>query len=255
MSRGAALYSINGPGTNTDDCRAFTHCSAGTGSARGIAEVGLLRISTFIKPNNRLSVNIDRYRYTYKANKRIFYNLLSYAFYLSVFRIWRVNLSNNTNVNHEAGWRIHASVNWAFIGSYNGLSSVRRHAIIWTINGGLRPLRPLETNLRENWVKIRKLLCGKRRFKMSSAKWRTFCLSLGLIRCDGGCRLRSGNESVHHATVGEMRSKRWWRLSWLRSWSHQDMCASPRPHQVDMPWRQQSTRRPPFGMNDRTASV
>ena len=32
----------------------------------------------------------------------------------------------------EAGWRIYASVDEAIIGSDNGISSIRRPAIIWT---------------------------------------------------------------------------------------------------------------------------
>ena len=37
----------------------------------------------------------------------------------------------------EAEWRIYASLNWVIIGSDNGLSPVRRQAIIWT-NAGVK---------------------------------------------------------------------------------------------------------------------
>ena len=45
----------------------------------------------------------------------------------------------------EAEWRIYASVNWAIIGSDNGMSPGRRQAIIWT-NAGILPIRTLWTN-------------------------------------------------------------------------------------------------------------
>ena len=41
----------------------------------------------------------------------------------------------------EAEWRIFASVNWATFGSNNGLSPVRRQAIVWT-NTDILPIRP-----------------------------------------------------------------------------------------------------------------
>ena len=45
----------------------------------------------------------------------------------------------------EAEWRIYASPTKAMIGSNNGLSPVRRQAIIWT-NAILFSIRPLGTN-------------------------------------------------------------------------------------------------------------
>ena len=41
----------------------------------------------------------------------------------------------------EAKWCIHVSVNYANIASENGLSPVRRQAIIWT-NAALLSIRP-----------------------------------------------------------------------------------------------------------------
>ena len=48
----------------------------------------------------------------------------------------------------EAEWRIYASVNKTIIGSDNGLSPVRRQAIIKT-NGGLLFIEPVGANFGE----------------------------------------------------------------------------------------------------------
>ena len=63
------------------------------------------------------------------------------------------------------------------IGSNNGLSPGRRQAIIWT-NAGILLIRPLGTNFNEMLVEIRTFSFMKMRLKVSSAKWRSFCLGL-----------------------------------------------------------------------------
>ena len=50
----------------------------------------------------------------------------------------------------EAEWRIHASINYAIIGSDNGLSPDRRQAIIW-INAGVLLIVKLQWNFIRNW--------------------------------------------------------------------------------------------------------
>ena len=65
------------------------------------------------------------------------------------------------------------------IGSDNGLSPGRRQAIIWT-NSGILLIRPLGTNFIE-------ILIGIQTFsfkKISSAKWRSFCLGLNVLKQD-----------------------------------------------------------------------
>ena len=64
-----------------------------------------------------------------------------------------------------------------FIGSDNGLSPDRRQAIIWT-NDGLLLIGPLGTNFSEILIKIIIFSWKKMRLKVSSAKWRPFCLGL-----------------------------------------------------------------------------
>ena len=70
------------------------------------------------------------------------------------------------------------------IGSDNGLSPGRRQAIIRT-NAGILLIGPLRTNFSEILIEIRTFSFKKMRLKVSSAKWRTFCLGLNVLitRC------------------------------------------------------------------------
>ena len=67
------------------------------------------------------------------------------------------------------------------IGSDNGLSPGRRQAIIWT-NAGILSIEPLGTNFSEILIGIQIFSLKKMRLKMSSAKWRPFCLGLNVLR-------------------------------------------------------------------------
>ena len=69
------------------------------------------------------------------------------------------------------------------IGSDNGLSPGRRHAIIWT-NAGIMLIRPLGTNFSEILIEIITFSFKKMRLKVSSAKWRPFCLGLNALMCN-----------------------------------------------------------------------
>ena len=66
------------------------------------------------------------------------------------------------------------------IGSDNGLSTSRRQAIIWT-NAGILLIRTLATNFNEILSEINTFSFKKMRLKMSSAKWRPFCLGLNVL--------------------------------------------------------------------------
>ena len=63
------------------------------------------------------------------------------------------------------------------IGSDNGLSPGRRQVIIWT-NDGILLIRTLGTNFSEILSEIHSFSFKKMHLKMSSAKWRLFCLGL-----------------------------------------------------------------------------
>ena len=66
-------------------------------------------------------------------------------------------------------------------GSDNGLSPGWRQAIIWT-NAGILLIEPLGTNFSENSIEILTFSFTKMRLKVSSAKWRPFCLGLNVLK-------------------------------------------------------------------------
>ena len=70
--------------------------------------------------------------------------------------------------------------NLTIIGSDNGLSPGRRQAIIWT-NAWILLIGPIGTNFSEILIEISTFSFKKMYLKMSSAKWRPFCLSLNVI--------------------------------------------------------------------------
>ena len=66
------------------------------------------------------------------------------------------------------------------IGSDNGLSPGQRQAIIWN-NAGILLIEPLGTNFSEIYIEILTFSFNKMRLKVSSAKWRPFCLGLNVL--------------------------------------------------------------------------
>ena len=75
----------------------------------------------------------------------------------------------------------------ANIGSDNGLSPNLRQAIIWT-NAGILLIEPQGTNFNEILIEIHTFSFKKMHLKMSSAKWRPFCLNLNVwYRASGLC--------------------------------------------------------------------
>ena len=67
--------------------------------------------------------------------------------------------------------------NLTIIGLDNGLSPGRRQAIIWT-NVGQLLIGPLRTNFSEIIIEILTSSFKKMRLKVSSGKWRPFCVGL-----------------------------------------------------------------------------
>ena len=67
------------------------------------------------------------------------------------------------------------------IGSVNGLSPGRRQAIIWT-NAGILLIGPLGTKFNEILIEIQIFSFKKMHLKMSSGKWRSFCLGLNVLK-------------------------------------------------------------------------
>ena len=66
------------------------------------------------------------------------------------------------------------------IASDNGLSPGQHQAIIWT-NAGILLIGPLGTKFNEIFIEIHAFSFKKMHLKMSSAKWRPFCLSPNVL--------------------------------------------------------------------------
>ena len=66
------------------------------------------------------------------------------------------------------------------IASDNALSPGRRQAIIWN-NAGILSIGLLGTNFSENLIEILMFSFRKMCLKVSSAKWRPFCLGLNVL--------------------------------------------------------------------------
>ena len=66
------------------------------------------------------------------------------------------------------------------IGSDNGLSPDRRQAIIWP-NAGILLIGPLGTYFSEILTGIQTFSFKKMHLKISSAKWRPFCLGINVL--------------------------------------------------------------------------
>ena len=83
------------------------------------------------------------------------------------------------------------------IGSDNGLSPGRYQAFIWT-NAGLLLVRHAGTNFSEILIGIETFSFKKMHMKMSSAKWRSFCLGLNVLIYDVWTAVQY-NSMPHHA--------------------------------------------------------
>ena len=93
---------------------------------------------------------------------------------------YRLLCSNHTVLTHW-GRVTHICVSRLTItGSDNGLSPGWRQAIIWT-NAGILLIGPLGTNFSEILIGIYTFSFKKMHFKMSSGKWRPFCLGLDVL--------------------------------------------------------------------------
>ena len=97
--------------------------------------------------------------------------------------VFQVNYKNGVNTISLTHWGrvthicVGTNIN---IGSDNGLSPGRRQAIIWT-NAGMLLIGPLGTNFSEILIEILTFSFKKMHLKMSSAKWRLFCLGLNVL--------------------------------------------------------------------------
>ena len=103
---------------------------------------------------------------------------LSTNMFVKVLRVEKMLLKMYQLI--EAERRIYASENQVVIGSDMGLQSGRHQAIIWT-SAGILLLGSLGTNFGEILIEIHILSLKKMYLKMSSEKWRPFCLGLNVF--------------------------------------------------------------------------
>ena len=96
------------------------------------------------------------------------------------------------------------------IGPDNGLSPGRRQAIIWT-NAGILLIGPLGTNFNEILIEIHTFSFKKMHLKMSSAKWRPFCLGLNVLT-------HCGQPELTHCGLVTLYGDRDLGQHWLRQW-------------------------------------
>ena len=112
-------------------------------------------------------------------------------FWYDVFTFWRCITSPNCQKHYlkrkhfvfsltHWGRQTHICIGkLTIIASDNGLSPWRRQAIIWN-NAGILLIGPLGTNFNEILIEIHTLSFKKMHFKISSAKWRPFCIGLNV---------------------------------------------------------------------------
>ena len=87
----------------------------------------------------------------------------------------------NSLINPLSLWVTHICVSKVtIIGTDNGLSPGRRQAIIWA-NARWVFIEPLGANFSEILIEILTFSFKKMRLKVSSAKWRTFCLGRNVL--------------------------------------------------------------------------
>ena len=106
-----------------------------------------------------------------------------------------------------------------FIGWDNGLSPGRRQAIIWT-NAGILLIWPLGTNFNEILIGIHTFSFKKMHLKMSSAKWRPFCLGLNVLKPSVGPDTYGLRSLVLICVIQPNLHKQWYSFMWWHIIEH-----------------------------------
>ena len=108
------------------------------------------------------------------------WNILSKKFNTNIWNCsWKIQLAEFLLTHWGRVTHICIS-KLTIIGSDNGLSPSRRQAIIWT-NAGILLIESLGTNFSEILIGIQTFSLKKMHLKISSGKWRPFCLSLNVL--------------------------------------------------------------------------
>ena len=135
----------------------------------------------------------------------------------STILIWCISDILDVTVTGHSLWQQHLLTHWGrvthicvsnliIIGSDNGLSPCRRQAIIWT-NAGILFIGPLGTTFSEILNEMLTFWFMKMRLKVSSAKWRPFCLGLNVLINYWNYPHHIDNHIVQSVTYPSMRVK------------------------------------------------
>ena len=112
----------------------------------------------------------------------------------------------------EAEWRIYTSVDSPSLVQIMAW----RQAIIWT-HAGILLIGPLATNFNEVLIEIHKFLFSRMYFKVSSGKWRPFCLGLNALKKTACCQQYVMEQHGSEQTLWQCQ----WRLSVSALTGHQ----------------------------------
>ena len=106
----------------------------------------------------------------------------------------------------------------------------RRQAIIWT-NAGILLIRPLGTNFNEILIGNQTFSFKKIHLKMSSAKWRPFCLGLNVLRI-WKAYSKIFNLSLILRSQGSTTERNLWLKQTSLRWRHneRDSVSNHQPH-------------------------
>ena len=97
-----------------------------------------------------------------------------------ICKLWTLNRAVDNCLTHWGRVTHICIANLIIIGLDDGLSPGRRQAITWT-NVGILLIGPLGTNFSEMLIGIQTFSFKQMHLKMSSAKWRPFCLGLNVL--------------------------------------------------------------------------
>ena len=130
-------------------------------------------------------------------------------------------------LTHWGGLMTHICVSkQTIIGSDNGLSPGRRQAIIWT-NAGILLIGPWGTKFSDILIVFQTVSFKKMHLKMSSAKWRPFCLGLNVLNVEIGSRdeiTKRLSDTLNKISIA------WYRTvltPLLRHWSYHKFSVKP----------------------------
>ena len=143
------------------------------------------------------------------ANDIFIFIFFSGKFWIHIRFNWNMFLMVSSTITHWGRVTHICDSKLTSVGSDNGLSPGRRQAIIWT-NAGILLIGPLGTNFNENLFEIHIFSFKKMHLKMSSGKWRPFCLGLNVLS-QRWFRLWLGTEHV----TSQYLNQSWcnWRVS------------------------------------------